>query len=851
MRLLLLSILIPTATALAQQGDHTGVPQPPLPDHLEVPEAPPLSAQDALEHFRVADGLKLELVAAEPLVIAPVAMDIAPDGRLWIVEMPAYMTDVSGTGELEPTGRVVILEDTDADGQMDTRTVFLEGLVLPRAVAVIPGGALVVAPPNLLHALDHDGDGHADSTTVLDNTFTGRQSPEHAGNGLRYGMDNWLHCSQHPWEYRFLNGELERRAVPPHGQWGLTRDAWDRWYYTPNSYPLLVDLIPKHVVAMNPHQRDTVGVYVRVPADTEVHPARINPGVNRGYADGTLNDDFTLAHFTAACGPEIYLDTILGNAYEGDAFICEPSGNTVEHRNLLPRNDAAPEARSDPDIGSVLASTDERFRPVQARAGGDGALYILDMYRGILQHRIFMTTFLRNQVIDRGLEQPVDRGRIWRLVPDDHAVRALPNLSDATDTMLVELLTETSGATRLLAQQVLVQRNTPASVSILHRMATDAAPLSRAHALWALHGMNVLDAHTLQAAASADDPNLRLQAMRIAAERITDTGVVEFTLHALRDADPPVRRHAAAALANVATADIAEQLVTALGQHPHDAMLRTVIIAGAHGEELDLLETIAWHPQWNEPSNAHRALFDSVARAAARDTDPTQRLRLLELLASLPPDEEWMSEAIATRLVEVQRLRSSMPKTIELPEAPFDWSERLDEQGDIAGGLLRLIDAHTLWPGRPGYTMTVDISGLSAAHAAQIQHGLNLYTHCTGCHQADGMGLRGFYPPLSESPIVTGASEPLIAILLHGIEGPLTIDGATYDQPMPPAPFADDSDIADIATFIRASFGNEGSAISAQEVSHIRAAIEHHTGPWTVTTLHAEFPHADWSAVQP
>ncbi|MDG2292677.1 MAG: hypothetical protein P8L37_08445, partial [Phycisphaerales bacterium] len=596
MRLLVLSILLTATTALAQQGDRAGEHQTPLPADLAVPPAPPLSAQDAMSSFVVADGLRVELVAAEPLVIAPVAMDIGPDGRLWVVEMPAYMNDVSGSDELKPTGRVVILEDLDHDGRMDSRTVFLDELVLPRAVTVVPGGALVVSPPNLMHAIDHDGDGRADSTIVLDDTFAGRASPEHAGNGLRYGMDNWLHCSQHPWEYRFINGVLERRAVPAHGQWGLTSDAWDRWYYTPNSYPLLVDLIPKHIIAMNPHQRDGVGAYVRVPADTEVHPIRINPGVNRGYANGTLNDDFTLANFTAACGPEIYLDTVLGDAYMGDAFICEPSGNTVEHRNMIPRNDAAPEARSDPHIGAIMASTDERFRPVQARTGGDGALYILDMYRGILQHRIFMTTFLRNQVLDRGLEHPVDCGRIWRLVPDDGTTHVLPTPAETSEAVLVDLLAENNGPARLLAQQQLIQRQSPTSVPLLAAMATNHdQPLARAHALWTLHGMGELGHDTLRSAASSDDPNLRVQAMRIASERNVDSTLLNLAVPALDDADPSVRRHAAAALANADVLDIADPLVAALARHPDDAMLRTMIIAGAHGEELDLLEAMAWH----------------------------------------------------------------------------------------------------------------------------------------------------------------------------------------------------------------------------------------------------------------
>ena len=851
MRPLLLSLLLPATAAIAQQGDRAGEVQPPLPADLVVPEAPPLSPEDALNSFHVAPGLRIELVAAEPLVIAPVAMDIAPDGRLWVVEMPGYMNDIDGSAELEPNGRVVILEDIDADGRMDTRTVFLDGLALPRAVAVVPDGALVAAPPHLLLAIDEDGDGRADTTTVLDDTFAGLESPEHAGNGLRYGMDNWLHCSQHPWEYRFIDGTLERRAVPAHGQWGVTRTAWDQWHYTPNSYPLMADLVPKHVIAMNPNQRDARGVYVRLPADTRVHPVRINPGVNRGYADGTLTADFTLSNFTAACGPDIYLDTVLGPAFEGDAFICEPAGNTVEHRNLLPATDGPSAARSDPDIGAIVASTDERFRPVQARTGTDGALYLLDMYRGVLQHRIFMTTFLRTQIIERGLAEPIDHGRIWRLVPDDDRRLTLPDVSTRSGAALIDMLECANGPRRLLAQQLLIQRSNSGDIMPLRTMARRGSPLGRAHAMWTLHGMQALDDDILLAAATDDEPQLRLQAMRVAAEHIDRPQTRALILQTLRDPHPAVRRHAAAALAEVDTATVAEPLVAALASHPDDAMLRTVIVAGAHGQELDLLDAMVWTPQWRSPSSSHRRVFDAVARTAVRDAAPDRRVRLLELLASIPPDQEWMADVIATGLVDVQRLRSTTPKPIELSEAPFDWEERLEDQSDIAGGQLRLIDAHALWPSRPGFTPSLDLDGWNEVDAAHISHGMHLYTHCTGCHQANGMGVRGFYPPLSESELVTGPVDPLVAILLHGIEGPLHIDGADYDQPMPPAPFQNDSDIAAIASFIRTSFGNDAAIVDADTVGRIRAMTSRHNGPWTVKSLELQFPDVDWSRFKP
>ena len=147
--------------------------------------------------------------------------------------------------------------------------------------------------------------------------------------------------------------------------------------------------------------------------------------------------------------------------------------------------------------------------------------------------------------------------------------------------------------------------------------------------------------------------------------------------------------------------------------------------------------------------------------------------------------------------------------------------------------------------------MTLDVGDWSEAEAARIKHGMQLYTHCTGCHQSNGMGVRGFYPPLSESRLVTGPTEPLVAILLHGIEGPLHIDGVSYNQPMPPAPFETDADIAAIASFIRTSFGNDADLVDADTVRSVRTLTSDHTGPWTLKTLEVRFPDVDWSRFKP
>lgn len=835
---LIMAIVLISSAARAQQGDHAGEPQPPLPDSLLVPPSPPLTPEDALATFALPDGLRVELVAAEPLVQAPVWMDLAPDGRLWVVEMPGYMTDLDGSEELEANGRIVILADTNRDGVMDTRTVFMDEIVLPRGVAVVADGALVIAPPNLVYARDTDGDDRADELTVVDDSFQGLDSPEHAGNGLRQGLDGWLHMSQHPWEYRWRHNTLEKRRVPTHGQWGTTSDAWGRWYVNSNSYPVITDLVPKHIAVKNRAQQDRTGIAMAVPADKAVHSIRINPGVNRGYIKDTLRDDFHLRNYTAACSPEIYVDNALGQRFQGDVFVCEPAANTVEHLNLTSSPGTAGQARIDPSVGAVLASTDERFRPVALQTGSDGAMYVADMYRGILQHKIFMTSFLRQQVIDRKLIGPVNAGRIWRIVPDDDHHRALPDLTALPSSELVQQLQSPNGSIRRLAQRLLVNRNDASSIESLQLLAQSDSKdaLGRAHAIWTLHALDALP-QTLHAQIIHDAPwPLRVQAIRIAADDCDAPELHDALVAAMRDDVPEVRREAAAAIVDSRHPSSLMHAAQALSDHPEDTVLRMTIVSGLSGMEVALLQELAW---LNPPLQQRASkMIQSIGRTAARSDDDAVRTQLLEFIAAVPPDQHWMATAVAHGVADAYALRSGDPKPVRLSGIPFDWSQRLLDEPDLAGGMLRLIDAHATWPTRPGYTPILDLTGLPPADADRMARGAALFAHCAGCHQADGRGVRGFYPPLAGSPIVTGPVEPLLSILLHGLDGPLVLEGITYNQPMPAAPMQSDEDLAAIGTYIRLAWKNSASPLTESDVARTRAAISSHVGAWTVQELH-------------
>src|SRR5688572_24864253 len=255
-----LALLLLTALAIvpahAQNGDRAGEIQSPPPAHLKTPPAPLLSAADAAKSFTLAPGFRIELVASEPLVFDPVAMTIGPDGRLWVVEMRAYMQNVEGKGENAPIGTVAVLEDTDGDGRMDRRTEFAGGFVLPRAIALVGGGVLVAEPPNLWFLRDRNGDDKVDERTRVASDYGNPSNPEHTANGLLQALDNWVYSANHTVRFRYNDGAWQRENTAFRGQWGITQDDVGRLFYNTNSDPLRMDVLPADYLRRNPHLRE-------------------------------------------------------------------------------------------------------------------------------------------------------------------------------------------------------------------------------------------------------------------------------------------------------------------------------------------------------------------------------------------------------------------------------------------------------------------------------------------------------------------------------------------------------------------------------------------------------------------
>ena len=559
-RAVIVFVLCGAAALAAQQRSPVNRPWPP--GVQKVPDqSPALSPADALKTFYMPPGYRLELVASEPLVQDPVAMDWDADGRLWIVEMPGFVPNLTAPEpNLAPIGRVVVLEDKNNDGVMDKRTVFADGLALVRAVKVLDHGVLVGEPPNAWLMHDTNGDLKMDTKESVTDLYGRRDGRvEQNANMFFWAMDNRMYTANGDLMLRLKDGKFEVQKTLNRGEWGATQDDAGRVYRNTNSEAIHVDLVPTAYYARNPNLIRTRGSYENLTDDTTnvnaTWPVRPNPGTNRSYQFGILRPDGTLAAFTSVCAPLIYRGDRLPAELYGNAFLAEPAANLVS-RVVLRDDGSTLRAKKAYDGAEFIASTDERFRPVFLANAPDGTLYIADMYRGVIQQRADITEYLRDQITSRRLEEPTGMGRIYRVMHDSTRRGPAPSLSRATPTQLAQALAHPNGWWRDKAQELLVERGSKGVEPSLRQMATTAADYrARLHALWTLDGNDGIDVATVTRALEDTSRDVRVAALRIAERWMGTEGhpIQAAVLKRLDDGDWAVRAQLAASIGALPT----------------------------------------------------------------------------------------------------------------------------------------------------------------------------------------------------------------------------------------------------------------------------------------------------------
>lgn len=561
----------------------------------DLPRIAPLGPAAAGASFEVEPGFALELAASEPTVTDPVAIDFDENGRLFVVEMLGYSESPE-----EMLGRIRMLEDADRDGRYEKSTIYTDGLAWPTGVLCYDSGIFVAAAPDILYFKDADGDGQAEVRKVA---FTGFGTHNVQGllNSFRWGLDNRIHVAVSSCGADLRRGDqpdaaplvlrgrnfsfdpktLEFAATSGASQHGFFIDPLGREFTCHNSNHIEQIVLEDDYLSRNPHlaapsalrsiavEGPTADVFRISPIEpwreirTRLRAKGIVPGIVEGGGRPA-------GYFTSATGVTIYTGDAWPAEFRGNAFMGDVGSNLIHRKTLeSPPDDVAMVARRATPGKEFIASRDTWFRPVQFANGPDGNLYVLDMYREVIEHPDSLPPMIKKHL---DLTSGRDRGRLYRVIRSDRSedkrreqfTRAFPG--GATTAELVAMLDHSNGWHRTTAARLLYERRDPAAIGLLRELLAkpQAATAGRLLALYGLASAGQLDAALLETQLADRDPAVREHAARLAGRWLRDVSrrdadsrrAVEAALIALA-ADPElnVRYQAAFALGEAGLAE--------------------------------------------------------------------------------------------------------------------------------------------------------------------------------------------------------------------------------------------------------------------------------------------------------
>ena len=502
-----------------------------------APHSQPLSPEESAKKWHVREGYRIELVAAEPVVLDPVAVDWDEQGRLWVIEMADYPLGMDGNGKAG--GRVVRLEDTDHDGRYDKRHVIVSDLSYPTGILTWREGVIVTAAPDIFF-ISPDG-----TKKVLYTGFsTGNQQLR--VNGLRWGMDGWVYCAAGAHhggynkgtqieckltgekidlgsrDFRFKpdTGEFDPQTGP--SQFGRARDDWGHWFGVQNSFPLWHYVLRDHYLRRNPHVIPPDPIHQLFPRNPPVYPA--------SSMEKRFHSFDQAGRFTSACGIEVYRDQVLFNDGKTHAFTCEPFHNVVQH-HILEDDGVTFKAVRDPAESKMdfLASEDRWCRPVMVRTGPDGALWVADMYRYMIEHPQWLPQNGKDELLLHYREGD-DKGRIWRVVKEQGVEgegRRVTEWSKEWNSWLGA----TNGWLRDKAHMQLSWLNSmPAMNEALNSLEGPLSPQAMAQASWALLETKMLTSMDCMDLFDNPSAHVREQALQMAEWMKWNPGLEEIVL---------------------------------------------------------------------------------------------------------------------------------------------------------------------------------------------------------------------------------------------------------------------------------------------------------------------------------
>ncbi|MDB6056227.1 MAG: putative rane-bound dehydrogenase, partial [Verrucomicrobiales bacterium] len=674
-------------------------------DLIAFGQPKPKSPKASLASMTAAPGFKVELVANEPFVKSPVAFEWGADGKLWVVEMGDYPLGIDGKGK--PGGIIRFLEDTNSDGVYDKSTVFLKGINFPNGIYPWRNGVIISAAPEIFYAEDSDGDGKADVRKTL---FTGfnEGNQQHRANGFDYGLDGWLYgangdsggsisavktlqksASELPRgvdingrDFRFDpdSGQFETQAGQT--QFGRHRDDFGNWFGNNNTTMLWHYFLPIEYLSRNPHLSvsHTYQLLAQYTNGTRVYPT--SKTLQR------FNDPNGANHLTSGNSATPYRDELFGPEFAHSVFISEPVHNLVHREELEADGITFKSHRAKTELHrEFLSSRDNWFRPTQMKTGPDGALYVADMYRLVIEHPEWIPAEIQKQYNFRA---GADRGRIYRVYPAKTKLRPIPNMAKMNDAELCQELESLNGWQRDTAQRLLTERGNTNVVQFIERQFIEsqqaefwkgvtqqpgkARTRGRIHMLYTLHALHALSPVIVTAALKDTHAPVREHAVHLSETFLSvntseANKELETTLLTLAtDPSIRVRYQAAFALGYSNDPRAGEALAKIAMRNASSEPMQIAVMSSATNHVGEMLATVL-----ETPKPAGNIVEQLVGLATAMEDFKAFETALVKIAAPVNGKiQTWQISALAgfldaldRRNVSLKRFRVSAPAALQ------------------------------------------------------------------------------------------------------------------------------------------------------------------------------------------
>lgn len=589
----------------------------------------------APEGFVIEKGFDLQLVASEPLIKDPVDLEFTESGEAFVLEMPGYPLE-------DRQSRIMLLEDEDKDGVYDQSAVFADSMQLASSIMPYRKGLLVAAPPYLLYVKDLNSDKRADAIDTLMGGFS-TGNLQHNYNGLTFGHDNWIYAvnggnSGKPFwwgkpeeaidlrgdDFRFdPDKKILERIGESSGGFGLGVDHGGHLFETHNlehiSHLVFPDRYQKDVRLLKDHALTVISDH------EENGLARIYP---IGEQESRVNHPEQSGYFSGACGVTFYGGNAFGQEWDNTVWVADVVLNLI-HVDKLSPSGASFKASRTTEGRDFIASNDRSFRPVNMTVGPDGAMYIIDMYRAVIEHPEWIPDDIEKTL---DLNAGKDKGRIYKVTRTGNGKPSMDLAVFQTNEGRIKSLANPNQWFVRTAHRLLMDADlSDQDIKSLSEVAQGTNEVAALHAIWVLHGKGQLNQEILTSALSAKASNVRENALVISESYLAkNQALTTEVLKLLSDSEPRVRMQASLTASTISMenqpAALAEALAATTDLPMDDWQIAAWTLA-ARNNPGALFSLVA-----SKNVEARQTILNSLALVASQDSK--QALSVLSSIAA-------------------------------------------------------------------------------------------------------------------------------------------------------------------------------------------------------------------------